>query len=77
MFAGEEPVHDMEPSLNAREELEILEKRFGSLPERQRVIFEMSRNGGKTYSEIARELKISEKTVQYHISRVLKDLRNS
>jgi len=35
----------------------------------------MSRFEEKSYSEIARELKISTKTVENHISRALKQLR--
>ena len=46
------------------------------LSELQRRIFYMQRAEGKTYSEISRELGISEKTVQYHISSILNKLRN-
>lgn len=70
-------VQDIEPSIHAREELSKLERKYENLTDRQRRIFEMSRVEGKTYEEISRELKISEKTVQYHISQVLKDLRSS
>ena len=38
-------------------------------------IFKMSRFEDKTYQEIAESLKISPKTVQYHISCALAELR--
>jgi len=46
------------------------------LPERQQKIFRMNRMEGKKYSEIARELQISVKTVEAEISKALKELRN-
>lgn len=75
--SASQQAQDIEPSIHAREELAKLERKYENLTDRQRHIFEMSRIEGKTYEEISRELKISEKTVQYHISQVLKDLRSS
>ncbi len=54
---------------------ELREKISGivhSLPERTRKIFIMSRMQGLKYKEIARELNISEKTVEAHITKALK-----
>lgn len=45
------------------------------LPERCREIFLMSKRDGMTYREIAEELNLSEKTVEYQISKALKTLR--
>lgn len=56
---------------------EILEKTLVSLPEKTRKIFIMSRLSGKTYKEIAEELNISIKGVEYHITNALKTLRLS
>lgn len=70
-------VQDIEPSIHAREKLSKLERKMENLTDRQRRVFEMSRVEGKSYEEIASELNISEKTVQYHISQALKDLRKS
>ena len=60
-------------------EYKELESRFASLlqrlPERQRRIFCMNRFGGKKYSEIAKELSVSVKTVEADISKVLVVLR--
>jgi RNA polymerase sigma-70 factor (ECF subfamily) len=47
------------------------------LPERCREIFLMSRDGGLTYNEIAKELGISIKTVETQMGRALKSLRLS
>jgi len=60
-------------------EYKELESKFASLlqqlPERQRRIFCMNRFGGKKYSEIAKELSVSVKTVEADISKVLIVLR--
>lgn len=64
--------------LQARFEEEIytiLERSLASLPAKTRQIFEMNRNEGKKYREIALELEISEKTVEVHMSAALKLLR--
>lgn len=48
-----------------------------SLPERTQLVFELSRFNDKTYEDIALELNISVKGVEYHISKALKALRNN
>lgn len=45
------------------------------LPEKCRAIFELSRNEGLTYSEIAQQLDISVKTVENQMGKALKVLR--
>lgn len=58
------------------EELKIVkEKALDLLPPRRRLIFEMSRNDGKSYEEIARELGISINTVKNQMSMALQTLR--
>lgn len=58
------------------EELKIVkEKALDLLPPRRRLIFEMSRNDGKSYEEIARELGISINTVKNQMSMALETLR--
>jgi RNA polymerase sigma-70 factor (ECF subfamily) len=47
------------------------------LPDRCREIFLMSRDGGLTYNEIAKDLGISIKTVETQMGRALKSLRLS
>ena len=45
------------------------------LPDKTRNIYELSRNQHKKNFEIAKILKVTEKTIEYHISRVLVLLR--
>jgi RNA polymerase sigma-70 factor, ECF subfamily len=52
-----------------------INKILGSLPEKCRKVFEMSRFENKKYKEIAIELDISEKTVEAHMSKALKSLK--
>ncbi len=42
-----------------------------SLPDRQREVFRLSRHEGLSYREISEKLGISEKTVEYHISKAI------
>ena len=59
-------------------ELEIIKnKALNKLPPKRLLIFEMSRNEGKSYDVIAEELKISPHTVRNQISKALETLRNS
>ena len=58
-------------------ELENLKKEaLNKLSPKRRIIFEMSRNEGKTYADIALELGISISTVRNQMSKALETLRN-
>ncbi len=58
-------------------ELEMIKQSaLNLLPPRRRLIFEMSRNDGKNYAEIAKELGISQNTVRNQMSMALETLRN-
>lgn len=46
-----------------------------ALPERCKVVFNLSRNAGMTYKEIAEELDISVKTVENQVGMALRKLR--
>ena len=60
----------------ARAELEAkLWKMIDDLPERQREIFLMAKRDGMAYREIAEETGLSVKTVENHVTRALKFLR--
>jgi RNA polymerase sigma-70 factor, ECF subfamily len=52
-------------------------KAIESLPEQCRMVFKLSRNLGLKYNDIAKELNISVKTVEKHISHALQFLRTS
>lgn len=47
------------------------------MPERRRVVFQMSRYQHKSVEEISRELDLSPRTVEKHIELALKDLRKT
>lgn len=54
---------------------QIVDKTLQSLPEQTRRIFEMSRYESLSVKEIASELSLSTKSVEYHITKSLKLLR--
>jgi len=45
------------------------------MPKRRREVFELSREGGLSYKEIANKLDISVKTVEAHLSAALDHMR--
>jgi RNA polymerase sigma-70 factor (ECF subfamily) len=53
----------------------ILQDALNRLPPRRRLIFEMSRNEGKSYREISKDLNISQNTVRNQLSMALETLR--
>lgn len=48
---------------------------INSLPEKCQLIYDMSRNQGNSHKEIAKELNVSEKTVEFHITKALKVIK--
>lgn len=62
-------------SLGFEELKEQLMKETAKLPEKCRIVFQLSREHGYSQKQIAQELQISEKTVESHISRALHSLR--
>ncbi|KXB78715.1 putative trp operon repressor [Prevotella sp. DNF00663] len=60
-----------------QEILDIAKNTLETLPEKTRLVFEMSRNEALTHREIADKLGVSEKAVQYHITRALKALHKT
>jgi RNA polymerase sigma-70 factor (ECF subfamily) len=55
----------------------IIQKTLSQFPEQTRLIFELSRFENKSNKEIAEKLGLSAKSIEYHISKVLKALRIS
>ncbi|RHU25584.1 RNA polymerase sigma-70 factor [Parabacteroides sp. TM07-1AC] len=53
----------------------IIQETLQSLPEQTRRVFEMSRYESLSVKEIAEELAISPKSIEYHITKSLKALR--
>ena len=56
---------------------EIVRKTIESMPEQTRRIFEMSRFENKRNAEIAEKLGVSVKTVEFHITKILRVLREN
>lgn len=73
----------VEPNINGLEMLEEKEldvrikKVIANLPERRRMIFELSRFGDLKYQQIADQLEISVKTVEAQMAKALQTLRES
>lgn len=61
--------------LDQRRLLESLHHAVERLPERCRLVFRYSREGGMPVREIARVLHISPKTVEHQLSKALRELR--
>lgn len=66
---------DFETSRDQIEEIEILYSAIESLPDQCQRVFNMNKFEGKKYREIAEELSISIKTVENHMGKALKILR--
>jgi RNA polymerase sigma-70 factor (ECF subfamily) len=60
-----------------RELTATMEKSIARLPKQCRLIYELSRDQGLKYKEIATILQVSVKTVETQMGRALKHLRNS
>jgi len=63
-----------ETALLEKELFARLEKAVSLLPEKCQLVFRMSREEGKSHRQIAEELDISEKTVNNHLTKAIKDL---
>lgn len=64
-----------EEHLEVEDLKEKIDKALEKLPEKCRKVFEMSRFQNMKYKEIAEELGIAQKTVEAHISKAMKILR--
>lgn len=67
----------LERQVSAERDLVEISRTLALLPEKYRRTFEMSRVEGKTYSEIAEAQGIAVSTVEKHIIRALKFLREN
>jgi RNA polymerase sigma-70 factor (ECF subfamily) len=61
--------------LSFEELKERLSKLVAALPEKCRLVYQLSREHGLSQKEISAELSISEKTVESHLSKALRSLR--
>jgi RNA polymerase sigma-70 factor (family 1) len=62
--------------LREKELMQELEQTVQQLPEKCRIVYQLSRQQGYSAKEIASALKISENTVQTHLSKALRLLRH-
>jgi len=62
--------------MDAKELNNIINRALGTLPEKCRTIFKMSRYDGLKYHEIATKLSISIKTVESNMGKALKHFKN-
>ena len=71
---------DYDDSMEKVMELEELQHRIDNiiakLPEKCRLVFQLSRNDGISHKKIAQKLNISEKTVEAHIGKALKVIKS-
>lgn len=74
-YKSQKSVNPTERHMREEELKTIKKEALDVLPPRRRLIFEMSRNDGKSYEEIAGELGISPNTVRNQMSIALKTLR--
>jgi RNA polymerase sigma-70 factor (ECF subfamily) len=68
-------VPSSEEQLLEKELREQIAATVSRLPEKCRMVYHLSREEGKSNKEIAEELNISEKTVEGHVTRALRDIR--
>lgn len=68
-------VQEPATTVNAIQQLERLEQLIAALPPIRRQVFLLSRVEGKGYKAIALELGISERTVENHVYKALKTLK--
>lgn len=71
----QQSIEEEEHSIKSK--LDWVNKEIDSLPPKSKEIFVMNKRRGLTYKEISKILNISENTVESHISRALKRIRQN
>jgi len=69
--------HSTLENLDLTELLRQLQTNISSLPEKCRIVFQLQYEDGYTQRQIAETLEISEKTVEAHLTKARKNLRNA
>lgn len=67
--------NETEQQINYHSLLSLVEEIIDRLPDRQREVLLMRRMEGRSVSDIARQLNLSVKTVEHHITEALKTIR--
>lgn len=73
----EQGVESTDLWFNEKELRQQLELIVDTLPQKCRIVFLMSREEGKSTKQISESLQISEKTVEAHITKALKEIKSS
>jgi RNA polymerase sigma-70 factor (family 1) len=71
----DERVHTTEQLTLLKDLSEAIEKGISLLPQKTQEVFKLSRMENRTVKEISKEMNISEKAVEYHITQSLKAMR--
>ena len=66
---------DMEGKISAKDLNMLMDMAVENMPDQRRRVFRMSRRDGLSHKEISMQLGISTKTVEYHMSKALAELR--
>jgi RNA polymerase sigma-70 factor (family 1) len=70
-----EEQHAVDETVAFNEAMSVISEELEKMPEKTRVIFRMSKFGRYTNNEIASEMQLSAKAVEYHITQAVKKLR--
>lgn len=71
----DEKIHPVEEGIEYAETLDLINDELDKLPPTTRTIFKLSKFERYSNKEIANQMQVSSKAVEYHISRALKRLR--
>jgi len=66
---------NLEEKMDSKELADLIDEIVQELPPKRRMVFELNRYQGMTYKDIAKQLDISDGTVEKHMSKALKALR--
>lgn len=64
-----------EKTVQFNELMQVIEEGMDRLPEKAKTIFKLNRLEGRSVHEIANILNLSEKAIQYHLTRSVKEIR--
>jgi len=74
-WPGELADENIESLLSVKEQQNLLQQAIGQLSEKQKLVFELNREGGMRNAEIAARLHISPNTVKSHMVSAIRSIR--
>ncbi|MEG1634033.1 MAG: RNA polymerase sigma-70 factor [Rikenellaceae bacterium] len=74
---GDKEIKDCDSELTYNQLSSIIEQAVENMPQKQRVVFKLSREDGLINQEIADKLKLSRRTVEKHITNAIKIIRKN